>query len=171
MPSWTWRCYAGNWRPIVGLSSIASIQRLFVVNWTGQIPHGAALASEVVVLAARIVLVVLLWRLAMRGLTLRWSAGRAFARKHWRSLLWQSAFLGAAVLVFEVLAEHVLATLLPEPARQTYLAVLLFLKNPTVIALTLVWGIGLVRQVFRVRPAAEPGAAEPSRPRPSTMDR
>ncbi|HET6703749.1 hypothetical protein [Amycolatopsis sp.] len=157
VPSWTWRCYTGNWRLIVGLSSIASIQRLIVVNWADRIPHGVALASEVVVLAARIALVVLLWRLAMRGLTLRWSAGRTFARKHWRSLLWQGAFLGAAVVVFEIVAEQVLATLLPEPARRTYLAVLLFLKNPTVIALTVVWWIGLIRQVFRVRPRRPTG--------------
>lgn len=166
VPRWTWRCYTGHWRMVVGLSAIGSIQRLIVVNWTEQLPHGLVLASEVVVTAARIALVVLVWRLAMRGLTLRWSAGRAFARRHWRSLLWQAAFLGAAVLVFEVLAEHVLSQLLPESARQTYLAVLLFLKNPTVIALTFVWVIGLIREVFRVRPAEEP-----ARPQPSTMDR
>ncbi|SEC60509.1 hypothetical protein SAMN04489727_4371 [Amycolatopsis tolypomycina] len=165
VPKWTWHCYTRHWRLVVGLSSIASIQRLIVVNWTDRIPHGLALASEVVVMAARIALVVLVWRLAMRGLTLHWRAGRAFARNHWRSLLWQAAFLGAAVLVFEVLAEHVLSQLLPESARQTYLAVLLFLKNPTVIALTFIWCIGLIRQVFRVR-----AAEEASRPQPSTVD-
>ncbi|WP_310972497.1 MULTISPECIES: hypothetical protein [unclassified Amycolatopsis] len=148
VPRWTWRCYTEHPGLILGLSSVASIQRLIVVNWTARIPHGVALASEVVVLAARVALVVAIWRIAVRGRTLRLSAGRTFARNHWRSLLWQGAFLGAAFLVFEVLAEDVLAKLLPESARQTYLAVLLFLKNPTVIALTFVWWIGVVRQVF-----------------------
>lgn len=35
----------------------------------------------------------------------------------------------------------------------TNLAVLLFLENPTVIALTFLWRIGLLRQVFRTKPA------------------
>ena len=35
----------------------------------------------------------------------------------------------------------------------TNLAVLLFLKNPTVIALTFLWWIGLLRQAFRTKPA------------------
>ncbi len=153
VPRWTWRCYTEHLGLVLGLSSVASIQRLIVVNWTASIPHEVALASEVVVLAARLALVVSIWRIAMRGQTLRLSAGRAFARKHWRSLLWQGAFLGAAALTFEVLAEHVVSALLPESARQTYLAVLLFVKNPTVIALTFLWWIGLLRQVFRTTPA------------------
>ncbi|WIX90326.1 hypothetical protein [Amycolatopsis sp. DG1A-15b] len=153
VPRWTWQCYTEHLGLVLGLSSVASVQRLIVVNWTAQIPHGAALASEVVVLAARIALVVAVWRIAMRGQALRLSAGRAFARNHWRSLLWQGAFLGAAYLAFEVLAEGTLSKLLPESARQTYLAILLLLKNPTVIALTFLWWIGVVRQVFRTKPA------------------
>jgi hypothetical protein len=153
VPRWTWQCYTEHLGLVLGLSSVASIQRLIVVNWTAQIPHGVALASEVVVLATRIALVVAIWRIAMRGQALRLSAGRAFARNHWRSLLWQGAFLGAAYLAFEVLAEDALSKLLPESARQPYLAILLFLKNPTVIALTFLWWIGVVRQVFRTKPA------------------
>jgi hypothetical protein len=153
VPRWTWRCYTEHLGLILGLSSVASIQRLIVVNWTARIPHDVALASEVVVLAARIALVVAIWGIAMRGQALRLSAGRAFARNHWRSLLWQGAFLGAAYLAFEILAEDVLSKLLPESARQTYLAVLLFLKNPTIIALTFLWWIGVLRQVFRTKPA------------------
>ncbi|MEU8631915.1 hypothetical protein AB0C38_07100 [Amycolatopsis sp. NPDC048633] len=161
VPSWAWRCYTGHLGLVVGLSSVASVQRLIVVNWTREVPHGVALASEVVVLAARIALVVLVWRIAMRGQTLRWSAARTFVREHWRSLLWQGAFLGAAFAVFEVLAEHVVSALLPEAARQTYLAVLLFVKNPTIIALTFLWWIGVLRQVFRV---PEGRLVSPSRP-------
>ncbi|MFB9688824.1 hypothetical protein [Amycolatopsis plumensis] len=152
VPRWTWRCYTGHLGLVLGLSSVASIQRLVVVNWTARIPHGVALASEVVVLGARIALVVAIWRIATRGQTLRLSAGRVFVRNHWRSLLWQGAFLGAAYLVFEILAEDVLSKLLPASARQTYLAILLFLKNPTVIALTFLWWIGVVRQVFHSDP-------------------
>ncbi|MER6793298.1 hypothetical protein [Amycolatopsis mediterranei] len=163
VPRWAWQCYIEHLGLVLGLSSVASIQRLVVVNWTAQIPHGVALASEVVVLAARVTLVVAIWRIAMRGQALRLSAGRAFARNHWRSLLWQGAFPGAAYLAFQILAEDALAKLLPESARQTFLAILLFLKNPTIIALTFLWWIGVLRQAFRPnvpRPAA--GVQQPS---------
>jgi hypothetical protein len=60
--------------------------------------------------------------------------------------------LAVAVLVFDVVAEQVVGGLLPESARQTYLAVLLFVKNPTVIAFTFVWWVGLIRQVAVSRP-------------------
>ncbi|XVV02943.1 hypothetical protein ACQPW3_37235 [Actinosynnema sp. CA-248983] len=45
--------------------------------------------------------------------------------------------------------ESVVGGLLPADARQGYLAVLLFVKNPTVIALTFIWWVGLVRQTSR----------------------
>ncbi|MGW6447367.1 hypothetical protein [Lentzea sp. NPDC055074] len=149
VPRWTWHCYTRHFWLVVGLSLVASVQRLVTVNWTDEIDPALATASELVVLAARILLVVLVWRIATAGLTLRWGAGREFARRHWPSLVWQVVFLGVAFAVFEVLAEHVVSALLPPEARQTYLAVLLFLKNPTVIALTFLWWIGVVRQVFR----------------------
>ncbi len=150
VPRWTWCWYADHLGLVLGLSLIASVQRLVVVNWADEIPSGLAMASELVVLAARVALVVLMWRSAMAGLTLSWSAARAFAREHWLSLVWQFVLLGVAFAVFEVLAEHVVSGLLPESARQTYLAVLLFVKNPTVIALMMLWWIGVVRQVFQV---------------------
>ncbi|SFA81051.1 hypothetical protein SAMN05216266_101574 [Amycolatopsis marina] len=38
--------------------------------------------------------------------------------------------------------------LLPESARQGYLAALLFVKNPTIIAFTFVWMVGVLRQLL-----------------------
>ncbi|MFD9700082.1 hypothetical protein [Lentzea sp. NPDC059081] len=151
VPRWVWHWYTSHLGLVVGLSLVASVQRLVVVNWTGEIPSGLATASEFVVVAVRIALVVLMWRGAMAGVALSWSAAGAFVRAHWVSLLWQALFLGVAFAVFEVVAEHVVSGLLPESARQTYLAVLLFVKNPTVIALTMLWWVGVIRQVFEVR--------------------
>ncbi|GHH40817.1 hypothetical protein [Lentzea cavernae] len=159
VPRWTWQCYTRHLGLVVGLSLIASAQRLVVVNWTGEIDPALATASEVVVVAARVLLVVLVWRIAMAGRTMR--SGREFVRRHWGSLLWQVVFLGAAFAVFEVVAEHLVSALLPPSARQTYLAVLLFVKNPTVIGLTFVWMIGVIRQVF----SAEVTSDRPAVPR------
>ncbi|SER28121.1 hypothetical protein [Lentzea albida] len=163
VPKWTWRCYTRHLPLVVGLSLIASVQRLVVVNWTGEIPPAVATASEVVVMAARVLLVVLVWRIAVAGRRLR--SGRDFARRHWRSLVWQVVFLSAAFAVFEVLAEHVVSALLPPSARQTYLAVLLFVKNPTVIALTFLWWIGVLRQVFTEEVGAAVTSGPPAVPR------
>lgn len=52
----------------------------------------------------------------------------------------------AAATVFNAGLEE-LAVLLPKDAQQTYLAILLFLKNPTIIAFAFVWLVGLVRQL------------------------
>ncbi|MFD1146608.1 hypothetical protein [Saccharothrix hoggarensis] len=152
VPRWAGRFYLRHWAVVVGLSLVASVQRLVVVNWGDAVPDGVAFASEVVVAAARVLLVVVIWRLATRGERPRWANARSFASRHWPSLLWQGAFLAVAFLVFDVVTEHVVGGLLPESARQTYLAVLLFVKNPTVIAFTFVWWVGLVRQAAVSRP-------------------
>lgn len=154
VPRWAGRFYLRHWVLLGGLSLIASVQRLVVVNWTDEVPGGVAFASEVVVLAARVLLVVVIWRLATRGKRLRWANARAFATRHWPSLVWQGVLLAVVFLVFDFGAEQVVGGLLPEAARQTYLAVLLFVKNPTVIAFTFVWWVGLIRQT----------AGQPSRP-------
>ncbi|WP_367135405.1 hypothetical protein [Saccharothrix sp. HUAS TT1] len=150
---WAGRFYRRHWAVVVGLSLVASVQRLVVVNWGEHVPGAVAFASEVVVVAARVLLVVVIWRLATRGERLTWADARAFTTRHWPSLVWQGVLLAVAFLVFDVGTEQVLGGLLPESARQVYLAVLLFAKNPTVIAFTFVWWVGLVRQVAVSRPA------------------
>ncbi|MEU6154942.1 hypothetical protein ABZ816_33645 [Actinosynnema sp. NPDC047251] len=143
VPHWTWRFYLRHLPLIVGLSLIPSVQRLIAVNWG--IPGGWAVASEIVVVAVRVGLVLAVGRLALRGGKATWERFTTFATAHWRSLVWQGVLLCVAFLVFDVVAETVVGGLLPTEARQGYQAVLLFVKNPTIIALTLVWWVGLVR--------------------------
>ncbi|GAB3486837.1 hypothetical protein [Amycolatopsis cihanbeyliensis] len=104
------------------------------------------------VLEVRILLLVVIWRLAMRGVPQRdqppWSTASAFATAHWPSLVIQGFLLSLAFLTFDLLAEQVVAGLLPESARQGYLAALLMVKNPTVIAFTFVWMVGMLRQLL-----------------------
>jgi hypothetical protein len=147
VPRWTWRFYLRHLPIIVALSLVASLQRLVAVHWG--IPDPLATASEVLVMGTRLLLLVVIWRLAMRDTPWLWSNVSAFARRHWRSLLIQGVLLSAAFLIFDVVAEHVVSGLLPQEARSTYRAVLLFVKNPTVIALTFVWWVGLARQMSR----------------------
>ncbi|MGM1062955.1 hypothetical protein [Saccharothrix sp. Mg75] len=153
---WAAGFYLRHWRWVVGLSLVASAQRLVVV--TRDLPPGLALASEVLVAGVRVALVVLVWRVAVRGERPDWAGARAFARRHWPSLGWHVVLMAAAALVFDVGLEGA-GALLPEAWRRTYLAVLLFLKNPTVIAFTVLWWVGVVRQ-------AALGGAAVSRPAP-----
>lgn len=164
VPAWAWRFSLRHFPVIAGLSLVASVQRLVVVG--RDLPGGWAQASELLVAAARVALVVVIWRLATRGERLSWAAAGAFASAHWRSLVVQGLLLSAAFLAFDVGAERVVGGLLPEAARQAYLAVLLFVKNPTVIAFTLVWWVGLVRQVSRAPERAGAAVPEGVRRRP-----
>lgn len=143
VPRWAARFYARHWPVVVGLSLVGSVQRLVAVRWG--VPDGLAFASEVVVTAARVALVVVVWRLAVRGERPAWANARAFASRHWPSLVWQGVLLTAAFAVFDLGLESV-------SASPTYRAVLLFAKNPTVIAFTVVWWVGLVRQAAVSRP-------------------
>jgi len=157
VPRWAWRFYRRHLGLVVGLSLVGSVQRFIVVDRTGEVPHPIALASEVVVMAARLLLVVAVWRLATPKGRPSWSHARAFGKEHWPSLGFQAGLLMAAALVFKVGLDGV-GGLLPESARQTYLAVLLFVKNPTIIAFTTVWMVGLARQVV-VQPESARGHA------------
>ncbi|MFI9816652.1 hypothetical protein [Saccharothrix variisporea] len=148
MPRWVWRFYLRNLPLVVGLSLVPSVQRLAVVS--GWVSDGIAVASEVVVALTRLLLVVCIARIGLRGVRVRWAAFRGFAKAHWLSLVWQCVLLAVAFLVFDVVLEGVVGGLLPEGARRSYLAVLLFVKNPTVIALTFIWWVGLVRRTSGV---------------------
>jgi hypothetical protein len=149
VPRWAWRTYRRHWPVVVGLSLIPSVQRLVVMSWEDHLPTAVAVASEVVVMAVRLLLLAVVWRLAMAGGRLGWAHCRAFAAKHWPSLVVQGALLSVAALVFDAGLEQVVGGLLPESARQNYLAALLFVKNPTIIAFTFVWMVGAAKQLLR----------------------
>jgi len=154
VPRWAWRFYRRHLALVVGLSLVGSVQRFVVVTWTDEIPHPVALASEALVLAARLLLVVAVWRLATPKGRPSWTHARTFTREHWPSLVFQAGLVMAAALVFDIGLESV-GDLLPDP--RTYLAVLLFVKNPTIIAFTTVWLVGVVRQVALAREHAVVG--------------
>jgi hypothetical protein len=140
VPRWTWTFYCRHFPLVVGLSLVGSVQRVVVVNRDTPIPAPVALASEVLVMAARVLLVVLIWKLAFRGESWRWSNASRFARLRWRALVIQAGLLSLAFLVFDVGAEAVVG--------RDGLALLLFVKNPTIIALTMIWWIGILRQIL-----------------------
>ena len=151
-----WRQYRDHLLPIVGLSLVGSVERAFVQYAGPGLPGWASVTLEVLVWGIRGLLVVLLVRWVLladgrlRGVRLVPGLGRLarFARRHWPALLLQLGGFAAAFLVLDTLPDLAIAPLVPEPARPTYRAVLLAVKNPTVIAFTLVWELALLRQAL-----------------------
>jgi hypothetical protein len=138
VPRWTLRFYGRHLPWVVGLSVVGSVQRLLVVNRDVPVPF--AVASEVVVALARLVLVVLVVRFVFRGVSWKWANAKHFLHDRWRALVFQSALLAVAFLVFDQGLEALVG--------RENVGLLLFIKNPTIIALTVIWEVGLARQIL-----------------------
>ncbi|HWO61481.1 MAG TPA: hypothetical protein VNO31_15740, partial [Umezawaea sp.] len=80
------------------------------------------------------------WRFAFRGVEWRWGNAGRFVRARRRALVLQGGMLSVAFLVFDVGAEALVG--------RDGLALLLFVKNPTVIAFTVIWLIGVLREML-----------------------
>jgi hypothetical protein len=151
-----WRQYRDHLVPILGLSLVGSVQRAFVQYAGAGLPGWAGVALEVLVEGCRVLLVVLLvrWVLVadrrLRGLRIGAGFRRVvrFARRHPRALALQLVGFAAAFLVLDTIPDLAIAPLVPASAQPTYWAVLLAVKNPTVIAFTLVWEVALLHQAL-----------------------
>jgi hypothetical protein len=151
-----WAQYRRHLAPIAGLSLVGSVERAFVQYAGDALPGWTAVALEVLVEGSRVLLVVLLvrWVLVadgrLRGVRVRPGLRRLrrYARRHRRALALQLVGFAAAFLVLDTLPDLAIAPLVPAGAQPTYWAVLLAVKNPTVIAFTLVWEIALLRQAL-----------------------
>lgn len=153
---WAFDFYRRHLALVVGISLVPSAQRAVAQLWGSQLPGAVNVALEIVTAVARVVLFVLVLRLAiltedrLRDVDVGESFRRmsAFARHHWRSLLLQGLLLLAAFTVFGLIPDFVIAPRIPDHAQPTYWAVLLAVKNPTIIAFTIIWEIGVVRQML-----------------------
>ncbi|MCM6778788.1 hypothetical protein NDR87_35470 [Nocardia sp. CDC159] len=133
--------------PIVAISSIPAAQRL--VSVLTRPPDPLPVLLELLTVAARVGLVGLIvyWAFVRTPHEGEGQPGR-FLRGHWPSLLIQLALLAAAVAVFDLLPEQVLVHWIPERSHDLYLGLLLAIKNPTVIAVTLIWTVLAARQIL-----------------------
>jgi hypothetical protein len=151
-----WDQYRRHLVPIVALSLVGSAERAFVQYAGAGLPTWADIVLELLVWGCRVLLVGLLvrWILIadgrLRGVRLRSGLRRLarYARRHRWALALQLVGFAAAFLVLDTIPDLVIAPLVPAAAGPTYWAVLLAVKNPTVIAFTLVWEIALLRQAL-----------------------
>jgi hypothetical protein len=152
VPRWALAFHHRHLVLVTALSLVPAGERVISQLWADHLPGSARVGSEVVTEAARLALLIAVWRLATRD-----DPPRA-AGPRWRALLTQAGLMLVALVVFRFIPEAVRAYAVPEHAQHTYEAVLLGVKNLTVIPFTIIWLVGAVRQAFAV-PAA-----------PSTVD-
>lgn len=155
VPVWAARFFLHHAGLILTISLVAAAQRAVSQLWGDQLPGGISLIGEIVTAAARILLFVIVFYLAiaaeekLQGVDGKEAARRAgrFARDHWRSLLVQVGLLLLAVIIFDRIPEAVIAPRISEEAQPIYWASLLAVKNLTIIPFTLIWQIGILRQM------------------------
>ncbi len=141
---WALRFYRDHFWLVFGLSAVASVQRFISVRWGDELPGWTGPAGETVTAAARLLLIGLVVRLAF-GPTGRPALDfvTTGARLHRRALLLQPLVLAAATLLFAVLPNIAIAVWAPETHRDQLTAIMLAVKNPTVIAFTVLWIAGV----------------------------
>ncbi|GAA4914063.1 hypothetical protein LX16_5257 [Stackebrandtia albiflava] len=169
--NWALRFYVRHLPLVVGVSLIPSVQRFWLVSEGDRVGAPLAVGTEVVAEGTRVVLVWLLLRLAFRGdpllrpLTVRrrWRLLTDFIDRHLVAFLTQFVVLAAAFVVLDLLPNTAIATLVPADDRDTVTAVVVAAKNPTVIAMTFIWMIGVGVAMMRAT-AAPPSTAPATTP-------
>ncbi|WP_143175585.1 hypothetical protein [Cryptosporangium aurantiacum] len=155
---------------VLGLSLVPTVQRFLVVHY--DVPAAVAVGSEILVAGVRVLLVVLVVRLLARELTGEHGlGGRAALRRlstaidARRGAFWfQWIVLGAAFVVCDVLPNAAVAAWVPDGARDVVTATMVAVKNPTVIAFTVLWIVGIGRTLIVEQTDADEIAAAPDEP-------
>jgi hypothetical protein len=137
--AWALRFYRDHFWLVFGLSLVPTAQRYWVIEYDPPTP--VAVVSEVLVALVRIALVVAvvklmatpgMWQRLKTGITLRRSA-----------FLLQWVILGLAFVVFDVIPAVLIGLLVPADTQNVVNATLVAVKNPTVIAMTILWMAGI----------------------------
>lgn len=136
---WALRFYRDHFWLVFGLSMVPTVQRFWVIEFGPPTP--VAVASEIVVALVRVALVVAVVRLmATPGMWHRLKAGITARRT---AFLLQWLILALAFVVFDVIPMLLIGAFVPEDSRSVVNATLVAVKNPTVIAFTVLWLSGI----------------------------
>lgn len=149
--------------PIAGLSLIPAAQRFLAVGWGDQLPGVVTSGGEVLTAVTRVLLIGLILRLMVREAGPRpWPRFTAFIDRRPADFMLQFAVLGLAYVAFGALPNLAIERLVAPEGRDLALAVLLAVKNPTVIAFTFVWMAGVALRMIQAEPAEPAGDNDPA---------
>ncbi|GIJ30367.1 hypothetical protein Vqi01_55290 [Micromonospora qiuiae] len=152
---WAASFYVRHFWLVFGLSMIPTVQRFAVVRYGDDLPAAVNVGGEVVTALTRLLLAYLIVRLAFR------EPGLADlpVRERWRRLaagidarppdFWfQFLLLAAAFVVLDVLPNAAIGLWVPDQWQNLVSSILVSAKNPTVIAFTLLWMVGVARALI-----------------------
>ncbi len=146
--AWALRFYREHFWLVFGLSMVPTVQRFWVIEFGP--PSPLAVVSEVLVALVRIALVVAVVKLlATPGMWERLKAGIGARRT---TFLLQWVILGLAFVVFDVIPMLLIGRFVPEGSQTVVNATLVAVKNPTVIAGTILWMAGVAHALSTGRP-------------------
>ncbi|MEU4419542.1 hypothetical protein AB0F81_02880 [Actinoplanes sp. NPDC024001] len=148
--AWATGFYRQHFLLVFGLSMIPTVQRFAVVYWDP--PALISITSEVLVAGVRILLAALIVRLmlAETGLDRRtaWERLKTAIDRRLVAFWGQWALLAIAFLIFDIGLNGLVAATVPADAQAAVNAVLVAVKNPTIIAFTLLWMAGIGRTLI-----------------------
>ena len=144
---WAFRFYARHFWLVFGLSLVPTAQRFLAIRFGDGWPAVVSWGSEALTMAARVLLVYLVLRLMVAefgplSVKERWRLFTAGVDASLWKFLLQFALLGIAFVIFDVLPELLMPQWIPQ---EIFVAV----KNPTVIAMTILWMVGVGRELMR----------------------
>ncbi|SIM84798.1 hypothetical protein [Micromonospora cremea] len=152
---WATHFYARHFWLVFGLSMIPTAQRFIAVRYGDDLPAVAQVGGEILTGLARLLLVGVVLHLAFRepglsNLTLRerWLRLAAGIDARVRDFWFQFLVLAAAFVVLDVLPTTAIALWVPDERQNLMNSVLVSAKNPTVIAFTILWMIGVGRTLM-----------------------
>jgi len=151
VPRWALQFHRRHLLLITALSLLPSTQRLVSQLWGARLPAGLAIAAEVLTETVRLVVIIVVARLAILAEPSppggRRRAARAFVRDHGSSLLVQAGLLVAVSAVSAGFLGWIVPGWMPAGYEHVYRGALLFVKNLTIIPFTMIWTVGIVRQL------------------------
>lgn len=151
--AWTGRFAVGHLPLVVGLGAVAGAERALTQLWTA--PATMAVLLEVTTWGARLVFIVAAIRIGVVA-DEQFRRDRVEARlnhflvDHWPSWIVNGALLLLAFVVFSL--PELWGSDLEGGERAVFFAVLLAVKNLTVIPLTFLWIVGIGRQAVLYAP-------------------
>ncbi|MEV0730979.1 hypothetical protein [Polymorphospora sp. NPDC050346] len=152
---WATHFYARHFWLVFGLSMIPTVQRFVAVRYGDDLPAAVGVGGEIVTGLSRLLLVYAVLRMVFRepdlsGLTpgQRWRRLAAGIDADVRAFWTQFLVLAVAFVLLDVVPNTAIAVLVPDGRQELVTSVLVSVKNPTVIAFTVLWMVGVGRTLM-----------------------